>query len=256
MLSATIRNTDLGRIVSKEGIRPDPVRQFVGLASYYCRFIPDSATIAHLLPLLTGKNAAFKWCSRTFQTLKEKLVLAPVLSYPRFGPDVKFILDTDASDEGLGLFFSLSVTKVRCTQLHMLHLGSVRYFRPYIHTTIYTAHAACMSLLKTARLSGKLARWALAIQEINLSPATYYEVIKGVLHYEPPTVPGRLCVMVPEALRMLLLKEAHVTNLASLLMEGVTVRYCHSCLVCSSQRGPGRPLPRQSRSEDHSTELE
>ena len=34
---------------------------------------------------------------------------------------------------------------------------------------MYTDHAACTSLLKTARLSGKLARWALTIQEMDLT---------------------------------------------------------------------------------------
>ena len=48
---------------------------------------------------------------------------------------------------------------------------AVKYFRPYIlghRTTVYTDHAACTSLLNSPRPSGKLARWALAIQEMDL----------------------------------------------------------------------------------------
>ena len=49
---------------------------------------------------------------------------------------------------------------------------AVRYFRPYLlghPCTVYTDHAACLSILNTARPSGKLARWALTIQEMDLT---------------------------------------------------------------------------------------
>ena len=51
-------------------------------------------------------------------------------------------------------------------------MWAVRYFRPYIlghPCTVYTDHAACLSILNTARPSGKLARWALTIQEMDLT---------------------------------------------------------------------------------------
>ena len=51
-------------------------------------------------------------------------------------------------------------------------MWAARYFRPYLlghHTTVYTDHSACLSLLNTARPSGKLARWALTVQEMNLT---------------------------------------------------------------------------------------
>ena len=46
---------------------------------------------------------------------------------------------------------------------------AVRYFRSYLlghPCVVYTDHAACVSILNTARPSGKLARWALTIQEM------------------------------------------------------------------------------------------
>ena len=48
---------------------------------------------------------------------------------------------------------------------------AVRYFHPCIlghRTTVYTDHAACTSLLNSAHPSGKLARWVLSIQEMDL----------------------------------------------------------------------------------------
>ena len=49
---------------------------------------------------------------------------------------------------------------------------AVWYFRPYLlgHPCIvYTDHATCLSILNSARPSGKLARWALTIQEMDLT---------------------------------------------------------------------------------------
>ena len=49
---------------------------------------------------------------------------------------------------------------------------AVRYFRPYLlghPCVVYTDHAACLSVLNSARSSGKLACWALTIQEMDLT---------------------------------------------------------------------------------------
>jgi len=51
-------------------------------------------------------------------------------------------------------------------------IWAVRYFRSYLlghPCTIYTDHAACLSILNTTKPSGKLARWALTIQEMDLT---------------------------------------------------------------------------------------
>ena len=106
----------LGHVVSENGVSCDPdkikavrncrapvnkteVRQFLGLGSYYRRFIADFATIAAPLHALTRKNAQFIWdenCQLSFATLKSLLTSAPVLSYPDPN-EGEFILDTDAS---------------------------------------------------------------------------------------------------------------------------------------------------------------
>jgi hypothetical protein len=98
----------LGHVISTQGIRPDPsktekvklfptpsdvitLRQFVDLASNYRRFVPGFAKIAAPLHALTKKDdVTFEWtleCEAAFCKLKELLVTAPVLSYPRFGHD-------------------------------------------------------------------------------------------------------------------------------------------------------------------------
>ena len=77
------------------------VRSFLGLASYYRRFIPGFATLAAPLHGLTKKDAIFPldWtpeCQKGFDLLKVALTTTPVLSYPLREGD--FFLSTDASD--------------------------------------------------------------------------------------------------------------------------------------------------------------
>jgi len=110
----------LGHIIDREGIRTDPekvsavadwpeprtvkqIRQFIGMASWYRRFIASFSEIAAPLTRLTKKNA--RWTCGTeqaeaFRTLKAKLVSATVLACPDFTK--RFVLQTDASTSGLG----------------------------------------------------------------------------------------------------------------------------------------------------------
>ena len=80
------------------------VRQFLGLASYYRRYIPHFAHIAGPLHALTQKNTTFDWtddCQQAFTALKAKLVQPPVLKYPQFHSSTsQFLVYTDASDFG------------------------------------------------------------------------------------------------------------------------------------------------------------
>ena len=115
----------LGRVISAEGVSNDPamieavqqwpvplqvtdVRSYLGLASYYRRFIQNFAEIAAPLQRLTAKTTEkFKWnqdCDLAFRVLKGKLVSAPVLAFPCF--DQEFVVDCDASDYGLGAVIS------------------------------------------------------------------------------------------------------------------------------------------------------
>ena len=114
----------LGHIVSDKGVATDPaktaqvakwptpssqkeVQQFLGLASYYRRFVKDFATIAKPLHRLTEKTMDFKWtseCQSAFEELRRNLTAAPILAFPDF--EKPFILDTDASDFGVGAVLS------------------------------------------------------------------------------------------------------------------------------------------------------
>ena len=83
------------------------LRQFLGLASYYHRFIKQFAKIAHPLHALTCRGTEFVWtkeCQSAFDNLKEKLVTGPVLAFPKF--DKGFILEMDASIKDLGAVLS------------------------------------------------------------------------------------------------------------------------------------------------------
>ncbi len=110
----------LGHIVSSEGIAPDPdkiravqdfpvpteekhIRQFLGLCSYYRRFVKDFVGIANPLTELTKSTVPFVWtprCQEAFGALKKRLLEAPILAYPDFKRT--FVLYTDASGIGLG----------------------------------------------------------------------------------------------------------------------------------------------------------
>lgn len=110
----------LGDVVSENGISTDPsylesvknwpvpktvkdIRSFLGLLSYYRKFVPKFADIARPLHKLTESKAEFLWssdCQQAFDKLKRALSSCPILSYPN--NEELFILDTDASNSGLG----------------------------------------------------------------------------------------------------------------------------------------------------------
>ena len=61
------------------------VRSFLGLASYYRRFVKDLFKITMPLTRLTLKNVNFNWmdrCEERFMLLKDLLTSAPVLPLP------------------------------------------------------------------------------------------------------------------------------------------------------------------------------
>ena len=75
----------------------DSLRSFLGLPSYYRRFVPAFSKVAEPLFSLTRKDVTFKWseiCDKAFQKLKTLLTSAPLLIFPNFKKE--FILETDA----------------------------------------------------------------------------------------------------------------------------------------------------------------
>jgi hypothetical protein len=110
----------LGHIINREGLVVDPrkvtaildwnapkdvrgIKSFIGMAGYYRRFIEGFSKIARPMTALLAKKIEFKWtpaCQKSFETLKEKLTMAPVLILP----DVHkpYSVYCDASYTGLG----------------------------------------------------------------------------------------------------------------------------------------------------------
>ena len=195
----------LGHVVSKDGIEADSAKvsamrdfptptdlkalhSFLGLAAYYRRFVPLFSTVAGPLHGLTRKGVDFMWsesCEEAFRTLKRLLTQAPVLAFPDFA--LGFLLETDASGLGLGAQEQDGVVRLiayssRTLQAHEKNYGAteleglgvvwaVKHFRHYLYgheCRVYTDHQALKALLNTPHPSGRLARWGLALQELEL----------------------------------------------------------------------------------------
>lgn len=164
------------------------LRGFLGLASYYRRFIKDFSKIANPLNKLLRKNATYQWTpeqQEAFEQLKQRLIQAPILIYPNF--DEEFILLTDASTIGLGAilaqkdtegnerviaYASRSLSKPEknysATELECLAVvWAVGHFHAYLHGkrfTLVTDHSALCYLFNSATPTGRLARWVMKLQ--------------------------------------------------------------------------------------------
>ncbi|GFY09832.1 retrovirus-related Pol polyprotein from transposon 17.6 [Trichonephila clavipes] len=124
--------TYLRHIILVEGVRTDPdmvsavkdwncptdvhqLRSFLGLCTYYRKFVKSFSTIARPLHKLTEAKQKFIWtgdCNNIFNKLKDALTSAPVLEYPEIGK--QFILDTDASHESIGAVLSQEIDGQKC----------------------------------------------------------------------------------------------------------------------------------------------
>jgi hypothetical protein len=110
----------LGHVLTANGIAFDPskvkdilewkpstivhqVRSFLGLAGYYCRFIPDFSKIVKPITSLLKNDTKFNWssrCNEAFEKLKVLLTTAPVLAQPDI--EKPFDVYCDALGSGLG----------------------------------------------------------------------------------------------------------------------------------------------------------
>lgn len=193
----------LGHVVGPQGVSTDPekvravrewpiprcrkeVRGFVGLASYYRRFIRSFAEVARPLHKLMEKGREFQWdsdCQRAFETLQQALTNAPTLMSPTL--DHPFVLDTDASDSAVGAVLSqqtegepviayysksLSVPERNycVTRRELLAVVlAIRHFHPYLYGRRFllrTDHAALCWLLSFKEPEGQVARWIEILQ--------------------------------------------------------------------------------------------
>ena len=200
----------LGHIVSACGIATDPakteviakwptpqsrkeVQQFLGLANYYRRFIKNFGTIAKPLHRLTEKNITFQWtdtCQQAFDNLRKCLMTSPILAHPDWSKS--FILDTDASDCGIGAVLSqvnsdgsecviayasrsLSRQEQRycVTRRELLAVVEfVKHFREYLlgrRFTLRTDHGSLVWLKNFKEPEGQLARWLERLEEYDFT---------------------------------------------------------------------------------------
>ncbi|GJX31389.1 putative reverse transcriptase domain-containing protein [Tanacetum coccineum] len=145
---------------------PTEIRQFLGLAGYYRRFIKGFLKIAKSLTELTQKNKKYIWGEdqeSAFQLLKQKLCEAPILALPEGNDD--FVVYCDASHQGLGavLMQREKVIAYASRQLkphkenyttHDLELGAVvfalKIWRHYLYgtkCTVFTDHKSLQLII-------------------------------------------------------------------------------------------------------------
>ena len=147
------------------------VRQFVGLASYYRKFIPNFATVCKPLHTLTEKNCSFVWtdiCQNVFDTIKHLLTCALILSYPLLQGQ-PFLLDCDASngEEKVISYFSKCLSRSErqyCTtrKEFLAVVIAVKHFYHYLfgqRFTIRTDHGSLQWLMRFKNCEGQIACW-------------------------------------------------------------------------------------------------
>ena len=168
------------------------LRSFLGLCSYYRRFIRNFATVAKPLHDLTSPGVKFHWtdtCQHSFEILKTMLCHSPVLAYP--SREGKFILDTDTSDYGIGGVLSQiqdgrehviayasrclsgSERKYCTTRKEILAVKfCLEYFHHYLygrHFHLRTDHAAIRWMLEKPVVQGKYGRWLTVLSTYDFS---------------------------------------------------------------------------------------
>ena len=158
---------------------PANLRSFLGLASYYKRFMKNSSQVANPLFTLIRKEVAYEWtdqCQSAYVELKELLTTSPILAFPDFTKG--FLLATDVSGTAVLpqvqennsvqsiAYASRTLKKHECnygvTELEALGvMWAVKHFRSYLYKhrcDVCTDHEALKPLLNTPQLSSRLAR--------------------------------------------------------------------------------------------------
>ena len=194
----------LGHVFSKSGMAPNPsrvsaikewprpqsskdVRQFLGLANYYRRFVRNFSNIASPLNRLLQKTTSFNWdsqCEDSFRELKYCLGDTIILVCP--SPDKEYSLYTDASGVGIGAVLeqddrvvafssrTLNEAEQRYSTIErecLALVNALKKFRQFLigkHFTVYCDHKP-LEWLSEQRNVAKLSRWALAIQEYDFT---------------------------------------------------------------------------------------
>ncbi|GMF49356.1 unnamed protein product [Phytophthora fragariaefolia] len=203
----------LGHIVTPAGILPNPeklkagmnvvsphdlhsVRAFLGLTSYFRRYIPGYTAISAPIERLKVKGAEFVWnadCEAAFFQLKRRLVEPPILVYPDFSKRFKLYVDSsrlavgaclmqtvDGSErvtpyaskllvgsEKKGVHMTDGTSKIECWGI----ARATRKLRCYLDRTefhLYTDHKALTWVFneRNRTANTKLARWAMELSQL------------------------------------------------------------------------------------------
>jgi hypothetical protein len=168
------------------------IQSYLGMCGYYRRFIPRYTEKAQPMYELLSKKKTWDWteqCTESHRQLKEALMTAPILAMPDFNK--MFIVQTDASYVGIGAvlsqqhtyegelvdqpvcYVSRSLRKAEknyaAYEIELLALVyAIKQYRQFIMGSkfiVQTDHRALQWLKKSRDLSGRLARWALLLQE-------------------------------------------------------------------------------------------
>lgn len=196
----------LGHVVSRDGVEPmwdkvqaicglaapktlSELRSFLGMATYYCRFLPHYSIVKKPLTELTKKQVPYVWGAaqeHAFNEVKQLLTSAPVLRNPDWSKP--FTLHTDWSKIGVGACLSQTgddgveyaiayasrmnnnAESAFCSYEGEISavVYAVQKFRYWLWGAKFTLicdNKAVEWLRSTARLRSKIARWSLILAE-------------------------------------------------------------------------------------------
>ena len=169
------------------------VKQFLGLASYYRRFIPNFADLSEPLNDLTKKSNKFDWtdrCEESFKSLIRALTNPPVLVFPDLRKP--FRITTDASGVGIGAILS-QLDENRCERVIayasrtlnkaernyptierelLAIVWATKQYKQYIFGTTFelvTDHKPLTYLKNLGDTSSRIANWKVRLEEFSFS---------------------------------------------------------------------------------------
>nr|GEV27553.1 hypothetical protein [Tanacetum cinerariifolium] len=123
---------------------PTEIRQFLGLAGYYRRFIKDFSKIAKSLTILTQKDKKFVWGEdqeMAFQILKQKLYEASILALPEGNNDFVVYCDASIQDYDCEIRYHLRKANVVADALSQKRIIKSRRVKPlHVRSLIMTIH--------------------------------------------------------------------------------------------------------------------
>ncbi|KAI2644086.1 Transposon Tf2-6 polyprotein [Labeo rohita] len=193
----------LGHTVTAQGTKPDKqhlfailqapapidtvkLHSFLGLLSWYSKFIQNFASVVEPLCACLRKDAEFSWleeAQNSFAVVKELLVNSPALAL--YNPDLPTLISTDASDYGLGAVFS---------QIHPDNSECTMVFSS--KTQIFDCGKGGARLLTTKegdRAGMCIARWAARLQcfnyEVFFRPGRHNFTADCLSHFHLPYEP-------------------------------------------------------------------